>query len=183
MYLSYQIPRCSIIEDSSYGSIIEDNSYGSINLEYKQKPRTDQRLDHQVILEGLTLKGNLVFINLSINPDTQYQQRHINPDLRPTMPNMIFEERDSTRVDVAENIGDKYPEFGTQLLGDRDCIITNNIISKHQGNCTRINQEILTYWIRQRQGAKPLTWRALIEVLRLIDLNSLADKIEEKYII
>ena len=173
--LSYQIPR----------STIEDNSYGSISLQYKQNPYTGQGLDHQVILEGLTRMDNPVFINLDllINPDTQYQQRYINPDSRPTMVNIIFKERDGTRVNVAENIGDKYAEFGAQLLGDRDGSITNNICFEQQRNCTRINRAILSEWIKQRQGAKPLTWGALIDVLRSIDLNDLADKIKEKYII
>ena len=97
------------------------------------------------------------------------------------MPNMIFEERDGTRVNIAERIGDKYPDFGAEILDDRDGSIVSNISSEQQRNCTRINQAILRYWIRQRQGAKPLTWRALIEVLRSIDLNNLAIKIEEKY--
>ena len=72
------------------------------------------------------------------------------------MLNMIFEERDGTKVNVAKKIGDKYPEFGAELLGDRDGSITNNISFEQQRNCTRINQEILREWIRQRQGAKPL---------------------------
>ena len=48
---------------------------------------------------------------------------------------------------------------------------------KHSNNADSINKEILSKWL-QGVGKQPVTWSILIGVLKDIDLNSLANDIE-----
>ena len=50
-----------------------------------------------------------------------------------------------------------------------------------QNHNNNINKEILSKWL-QGLGKQPVTWSKLIEVLRDIDLNSLANDIESSEI-
>ena len=52
-----------------------------------------------------------------------------------------------------------------------------SIAHKHRDDAEQINMEVLQQWINGR-GKQPVTWKTLIEVLRDIELSSLAREIE-----
>ena len=48
---------------------------------------------------------------------------------------------------------------------------------KHSNDAEQINIEVLTQWLTGR-GKQPVTWATLVEVLRDIELSTLAGEIE-----
>lgn len=88
---------------------------------------------------------------------------------------LSLKERDHISVEV----GDKYREFGTFLLEDRDGAKVQAIQNRCHLDPLRINCEIMISWL-QGEGRQPVTWATLIQVLRDIDMNALAEDIEER---
>ena len=80
------------------------------------------------------------------------------------------------KTNIPSIIGTKYTQLGTFLLEDDDGSKVEAIENQYRDNAEKINIEILKKWI-QGQGKQPVTWRTLVDVLREIDLNSLADSI------
>ncbi len=80
---------------------------------------------------------------------------------------------DDTRLNVAERIGRDYSNFGILLLNDATGARISAMEQTHRGRPIDINREILQEWIRG--GGRPVTWKVLVEVLRAIHLNVLAD--------
>ena len=76
-----------------------------------------------------------------------------------------------------KEIGTHYNMFGVLLLNDESGATISALEQQHQNRATSINFEILQQWIRG-SGGKPVTWETLVKVLRQIELNILADKIE-----
>ena len=64
------------------------------------------------------------------------------------------------------------------MLNDEDGCLLDVIENDCLQKCERIIRKILSKWIQGR--GKPVTWSALIEVLRRCNLNELADHIHEK---
>lgn len=50
----------------------------------------------------------------------------------------------------------------------------------HRGDCVRQFQEILSAWLRKDDNVKSLTWHALINALRSIEENAVADGIHNE---
>ena len=75
-------------------------------------------------------------------------------------------------------LGVKYQTFAAQLLEDPTGAKVNSIEHKHGRDSLRINTEVLQEWLRG-QGRRPVSWGTLIEVLRDIELGTLARDIEE----
>ena len=67
--------------------------------------------------------------------------------------------------------------FGVLLLNDKSGAIISALERQHRSRATSINFDILRQWI-QGSGKQPVTWETLVKVLRRIELNILADKIE-----
>ena len=99
---------------------------------------------------------------------------------RPTMMELVSFRGRERRINIPQEIGTEYNAFGVLLLEDRTGARIQNIVSKHMKDPERINMEVLQKWIEGR-GKKPVTWEALVEVLRDMNFNTLADDIAVCY--
>ena len=82
------------------------------------------------------------------------------------------------RINIPQDIGPNYYYFGLYLLDDHNGTRVKNIEHKQNRDAERINTEILQEWVTGR-GKKPVSWETLTEVLRDIELGTLASEIEE----
>ena len=80
-------------------------------------------------------------------------------------------------INIAEKISTKYYDFGLLLLDDPNGTRVRNMELKYREDAERINKEILQEWATGK-GKKPVTWETLTEVLRDIELCTLASEIE-----
>lgn len=80
-------------------------------------------------------------------------------------------------MNVPEEIGTKYFEFGIFLLNDSNGSRVKNMAHKYLNDAGRINVDILWEWVCG-SGKRPVTWATLVQVLRDIELSTLADEIE-----
>ena len=87
-----------------------------------------------------------------------------------------FQGRQRT-INIPQEIGPNCYYFGLHLLDDPNGTRVKNIERDYR-ETERINTEILREWVTGR-GKKPVTWETLTEVLRDIELGTLASKIEE----
>ena len=95
----------------------------------------------------------------------------------PTVLDCIrFQGRQRT-INIPREIGLKYRQFGIFLLNDPNGIRVHNMEHKHREDAEQINTEILREWATGR-GKTPVTWKTLTEVLRDIELCTLADEIK-----
>ena len=81
------------------------------------------------------------------------------------------------RINVAQEISTKYPQFGILLLEDTNGTRVRNMEYKHRGDPEQINTEILQEWVSGR-GRLPVSWATLTEVLRDVELSEVASDIE-----
>lgn len=96
---------------------------------------------------------------------------------KPTLQKLLAFPGATEKIKVHEQIGIKYIDLGVFLLDDKNGVKVESIALKHNNNAENINKEILSKWLRG-MGKQPVTWGTLIEVLRDIDLKSLANDIE-----
>ena len=82
------------------------------------------------------------------------------------------------KINIPEQIGKDYENFGTFLLKDDSGTIIPGIESTKMHDVTEINKTILRNWIGGK-GEEPYTWDTLVKCLRDADLNGLANDIEE----
>ena len=80
-------------------------------------------------------------------------------------------------INIPQEIGTSYCQFGIFLLDDPNGTRTRNIEHKHREHAEKINTEILREWATGR-GKQPVSWKTLTEVLRDIELGTLASEIE-----
>ena len=71
-------------------------------------------------------------------------------------------------INIPQEIGTHYSQFGIFLLNDPNGTITRNIEHKHREHAAKINIEILQEWATGR-GKHPMNWNTLTEVLRDIE--------------
>ena len=88
-----------------------------------------------------------------------------------------FQGKDRT-INIPQEIGTSYSQFGIFLLNDPNGARTRNIEHKHREHAAKINTEILQEWATGR-GKQPVSWKTLTEVLCDIELGALATEIEE----
>ena len=81
------------------------------------------------------------------------------------------------RINIPQEIGIKYHDFGLDLLDDCNGVRIRSIAHEHRDNAEEINTEVLQQWITGR-GKQPITWKTLTEVLHDIELSTLAREIE-----
>ena len=100
-----------------------------------------------------------------------------NPGAKPTLPELLkFTCPDGRVVSVPVEIATKYVQFGTFLLDDRNGSRVKIMARKHHYDAEQINIEILQEWLTGR-GKQSVTWATLVEVLRDIELSTLASDI------
>ena len=97
---------------------------------------------------------------------------------KPTLPELMkFTFTDGTVVNILIEIALKFSQFGTFLLDDRSGSRVSIMAYKHRYDAEQINMEIIQEWLSGR-GKQPVTWDTLVEVLRDIELSTLAGEIE-----
>ena len=99
----------------------------------------------------------------------------------PTMPQLQLLElsanQDGEDLRIVQDIGTHYLNFGTRLLNDEQGSQVKSLEHQFQRDCNAINWNILQAWISGK-GRKPISWKTLVTVLREIQLEVLAQKIE-----
>ena len=80
-------------------------------------------------------------------------------------------------INIPQEIGTSYRQFGIFLLNDPNGTRTRNIEHNNREYAEKINTEILTGWATGN-GKTPVSWETLVEVLRDIGLGTLASEIE-----
>ena len=81
------------------------------------------------------------------------------------------------KINIPQEIGVKYRQFGVFLLQDENGARVDSIACKHTNDAEQINKEILEQWIAGG-GKHPVTWQTLTQVLHDIELSTLAGEIE-----
>ena len=93
------------------------------------------------------------------------------------MPKLIRFKTKTTRcVNILKEIGSNYEHFGTLLLEDESGAKVKAIVKEHRGDDGSINIEIFREWL-QGQGATPVSWRTLVDILNDVGLKTLATDI------
>ena len=134
-------------------------------------------LKHNLTIEGLVKGGDTMFINLLIEAEST-QTKNIVSSCTPGMMNLISFQGKYRKIEICNEIGCKYFEFGIKLLEDDNGTFIANIELQCQLNVQRMNRRILQEWISGR-GKKPVSWNSLTEVLRDVGLYALAEDIDE----
>jgi hypothetical protein len=98
---------------------------------------------------------------------------------RPDMTNIRSFRGKNRVLNIVEEIGCRYWDFGIMLLDDKNGNFISSIVHQLRDDCASVNSKILTEWINGRRGAKACTWRSLIETLRDIGMARLAGEIED----
>ena len=93
------------------------------------------------------------------------------------MPKLLnFPLKSGCHINIPQQIGTKYFQFGIQLLNDETGEEIEAIVSKYREDAEEINLKILRLWMRGK--GKPLDWDNLIQVLETIGLGNLASDIQ-----
>ena len=95
----------------------------------------------------------------------------------PTLIDLVRFRGRKRRINLPQEIGTKYIQFGILLLDDPNGARVHNMEHKHRGDPERINEEILREWSDGR-GKQPVSWATLTEALRDVELSTLASEIE-----
>ena len=95
----------------------------------------------------------------------------------PTVLECIRFPGSKRKINIPQEIGTKYRQFGILLLNDLNGARVNNIEHKHRGDAEQINTEILREWATGG-GKNPVTWETMTKVLHDIELSVLASEIE-----
>ena len=78
---------------------------------------------------------------------------------------------------LANEIGEKYLLFGRHILCDEAGTVTKEIAA-NSSNAVDINNRIFSEWLQGR-GRQPVTWSTLINALNSIEMQDLANYIEQ----
>ena len=70
-------------------------------------------------------------------------------------------------------------KFGTILLYDEHGTEMRILTKKFSGNSMKIMTEVFELWTQGMNGLHPRTWRTLVRCLREVELDTLADDIED----
>jgi hypothetical protein len=79
---------------------------------------------------------------------------------------------------LAQQISTSWTNFGILLLEDDNGGHTEAIVKERREKAEDINTEIFRQWVNGK-GRKPVSWATLVDVLRKIDMNKLADDIQQ----
>ena len=81
------------------------------------------------------------------------------------------------RINIPQEVGVKYYQFGLLLLEDVTGARIHSIAHKPMKDAEQISMEVLEEWIIGR-GKHPITWKTLAGVLHGIELSTLASEIK-----
>ena len=95
---------------------------------------------------------------------------------QPTLMELIRFRGRERRINIPQQIGTDFMKFGILLLEDENGARIQSIVHKFRDDPEQITMNVLQEWIAGR-GKLPVSWDTLIEVLRDIDLGTLADDI------
>ena len=105
-----------------------------------------------------------------------FHKHHAGIEL--SLPELLhFTRTDGRKINIAVEISTKYVQFGTVLLDDKNGSRIKNLEHEHHYNVEQINTAILREWVNGK-GNQPMTWATLVEVLRDIELSTLASETE-----
>ncbi len=90
---------------------------------------------------------------------------------------IVLHSKGRKSVKVLEGIGTNYRDFGILLLEDNTGTRLNAIADKFRESAKDVSREVLVQWLAGK-GRRPVSWMTLIEVLRDINLQTLASDIE-----
>ena len=96
---------------------------------------------------------------------------------RPTVRECIGFQGRERRINIPQEIGTKYSQFGIQLLNDHNGTRVQSIEHFYLKDSEEINRKIIQDWVAGK-GKKPVNWKTLTEVLHDIELRTLASEIE-----
>ena len=96
---------------------------------------------------------------------------------RPTLIECIRFRGRERRINIPQEIGVQYRDFGLFLLEDHNGARIRALAHKHNNDSNEINIEIIEEWVTGK-GRHPVTWKTLTQVLRDIELRTLAEEIE-----
>ena len=141
---------------------------------------TDHTTTSTTALPGQPTRQHRIGLSLSILSELNNFQYHFVPsfctDSPPTMPGLIRFRTETKCINILREIGSKYEDFGILLLQDDSGAKVEAIVKKHKGDDRNINREIVREWLQGR-GAKPVSWRTLVDTLNDIGLSTLATDI------
>ena len=145
-----------------------------ILMEYPQPPSFSDTLDTSLPQGCISMCRNNTF---SVN--VVYEWKHnssllytISSGDPPSMPELL-------RLQIPEEVGDRYYKFGIFLLHDKTGGRVNIIKKDCRGDSEQITQKILQKWIAG--NGLPVTWESLIQTLRDTGLPVLAEQIKAGY--
>ena len=95
-------------------------------------------------------------------------------DEHPTLPELM--KFGNEEVNIIQEIGDRYHNFGIKLLEDKNGCKMGTIEHDERNKAEPILQKVLTRWIRG-EGRKPTSWFTLATVLDECKLSILANVI------
>ena len=83
---------------------------------------------------------------------------------RPTQSKCIKFQGRVGKINIPQEIGVNYHQFGILLLEDDNAVRIRSIAYKHKNDAEQINMEVLEDWIKGR-GKQPVTWKTLASYL------------------
>lgn len=89
-----------------------------------------------------------------------------------------FKTSSGERIQILDQIGTHYSNFGILLLNDKNGAVVRYITYEHSSKAVAINRDILERWLAG-EGKQPATWATLIDVLEDVQLNVLAETIKK----
>ena len=98
-------------------------------------------------------------------------------DGKPNLPQLL--NFGSSNVNIIEQIGARYHDFGTTLLRDGTGCIVDAIQKEERYNAADINRKVLTRWLKG-QGRNPVSWATLATVLDECKLTEIAKTIRSE---
>ena len=157
-----------------------------IRIQHQEGIPSDQQC---LIFEGKHLEDGCILSDYNIQKESTLElqlHRHsgirpdytVSPDTKPSLQELLkFACTDGRVISIPVEIGTKYVQFGTFLLDDRNGSRVKMIAHKHLNDPEQTNTEILQEWLTG-SSKQPVTWATLVNVLRAIELFTLADEIE-----
>ena len=95
----------------------------------------------------------------------------------PTLREFIRFPMGSGRVNLAQEIGTSYEDFGILLLEDDNGDRTDAIVRELGKKAEDVNKRIFRLWVKGK-GLQPVSWATLVGVLQDMGLSTLARGIE-----
>ena len=96
---------------------------------------------------------------------------------KPTIRLLTSFDGKRKKLNIIQMTSTSYKQLGMYLLDDDNCDIVYSLKETHNNVTVEIVTAVYKMWI-SGTGRKPVTWQTLVDVLREIEMNSLADEIE-----